>query len=259
MSTAAFLEALAAALSPGSVSQAPGDLETYGRDWTRVHAPAPSAVVFPRSIADVTRAVRLANEHGVARGPLRRPNRPRRRRGGRQGRGGALSLEKMRHMDPVDVVGAHGARRGRRRHGGRPSSYVRAARADVARGLRERRARATVGGNIATNAGGVKVIRYGLTRQWVLGLEVVTRAGELLEPQRSAREEQHGHRPAPALHRVRGHARRRSARRPSSSRSLPGQAHVALLRHCPASMRCSRLLRARCGPRALRPCPPTRF
>jgi FAD/FMN-containing dehydrogenase len=38
-----------------------------------------------------------------------------------------------------------------------------------------------VGGNIATNAGGVKVIRYGLTRQWVLGLEVVLMSGEILE------------------------------------------------------------------------------
>ena len=38
-----------------------------------------------------------------------------------------------------------------------------------------------VGGNIATNAGGVKVIRYGLTRQWVLGLEVVLARGEVLE------------------------------------------------------------------------------
>jgi FAD/FMN-containing dehydrogenase len=38
-----------------------------------------------------------------------------------------------------------------------------------------------VGGNIATNAGGVRVIRYGLTRQWVLGLTVVTMAGEVLE------------------------------------------------------------------------------
>jgi FAD/FMN-containing dehydrogenase len=38
-----------------------------------------------------------------------------------------------------------------------------------------------VGGNIATNAGGVKVIRYGLTRQWVLGLQVVLASGEILE------------------------------------------------------------------------------
>ncbi|HWE28895.1 MAG TPA: FAD-binding oxidoreductase, partial [Polyangia bacterium] len=39
----------------------------------------------------------------------------------------------------------------------------------------------TVGGNIATNAGGVRVIRYGLTRQWVLGLEVVLAGGEVLQ------------------------------------------------------------------------------
>jgi FAD/FMN-containing dehydrogenase len=38
-----------------------------------------------------------------------------------------------------------------------------------------------VGGNIATNAGGVKVIRYGLTRNWVLGLQVVLASGEVLE------------------------------------------------------------------------------
>jgi len=38
-----------------------------------------------------------------------------------------------------------------------------------------------IGGNIATNAGGIKVIRYGMTRDWVLGLKVVTGAGELLE------------------------------------------------------------------------------
>ncbi len=38
-----------------------------------------------------------------------------------------------------------------------------------------------IGGNIATNAGGVRVVRYGLTRQWVLGLQVVLMSGEVLE------------------------------------------------------------------------------
>jgi FAD/FMN-containing dehydrogenase len=37
-----------------------------------------------------------------------------------------------------------------------------------------------IGGNIATNAGGIKVIRYGLTRDWIAGLKVVTGSGELL-------------------------------------------------------------------------------
>jgi FAD/FMN-containing dehydrogenase len=38
-----------------------------------------------------------------------------------------------------------------------------------------------IGGNIATNAGGIKVLRYGLTRDWVAGLKVVTGTGELLD------------------------------------------------------------------------------
>jgi FAD/FMN-containing dehydrogenase len=38
-----------------------------------------------------------------------------------------------------------------------------------------------IGGNIATNAGGIKVIRYGLTRDWVAGLKVVTGKGDILE------------------------------------------------------------------------------
>lgn len=39
----------------------------------------------------------------------------------------------------------------------------------------------SIGGNIATNAGGIRVIRYGNTREWIAGLKVVTGAGELLE------------------------------------------------------------------------------
>jgi glycolate oxidase subunit GlcD len=37
-----------------------------------------------------------------------------------------------------------------------------------------------IGGNIATNAGGIKVLKYGLTRDWVAGLTVVTANGEIL-------------------------------------------------------------------------------
>ena len=38
-----------------------------------------------------------------------------------------------------------------------------------------------IGGNIATNAGGINVIRYGMTREWVASLTVVTGTGEILE------------------------------------------------------------------------------
>ena len=38
-----------------------------------------------------------------------------------------------------------------------------------------------LGGNVATNAGGIKVIRYGMTRSWVTGMKVVTGRGDLLD------------------------------------------------------------------------------
>ena len=38
----------------------------------------------------------------------------------------------------------------------------------------------TIGGNIATNAGGIRVLRYGNTREWIAGLTVVTGDGEVL-------------------------------------------------------------------------------
>jgi FAD/FMN-containing dehydrogenase len=39
----------------------------------------------------------------------------------------------------------------------------------------------SIGGNIATNAGGIRVIRYGNTREWIAGLKLVTGSGELLD------------------------------------------------------------------------------
>jgi FAD/FMN-containing dehydrogenase len=37
-----------------------------------------------------------------------------------------------------------------------------------------------IGGNIATNAGGIKVIKYGLTSRYVVGLDVISGSGTLL-------------------------------------------------------------------------------
>ncbi|MGD0526089.1 MAG: FAD-binding oxidoreductase [Polyangiaceae bacterium] len=174
----AFFEALAQALPEGGLTRDAAELVEYGRDWTRVVEPAPCAVAFPRSTEEVARVVRLSGEHGVAVVPS----------GGRTGlAGGAvagkgelvLSLAKMRAMHPVDGVGG----------------TVRVQAGAVTQAVHEHcaphgltwpvdfasKGSSTVGGNIATNAGGVKVIRWGLTRQWVLGLQVVLASGEVLD------------------------------------------------------------------------------
>ncbi|HLT31098.1 MAG TPA: FAD-binding oxidoreductase [Myxococcaceae bacterium] len=174
----AFLEAVRAELPEDLLTFEPSELAEYGRDWTRVHTPDPAAVAFPRSTAEVARLMALCHAHDVAVVPS----------GGRTGlAGGAmatrgelvLSLTRMRAMGPVDPFGLTVSVEA--------GAITEAVHQHVAPfGLTwpvdfASKGSSTVGGNIATNAGGVKVIRYGLTRQWVLGLTVVTAEGRILE------------------------------------------------------------------------------
>lgn len=152
-------------------------LAHYGRDWTRFWTPAPRAVVFPRTTAEVVELVQWARAERVGLVPS----------GGRTGlSGGAVaadgevvvSLEKMRSVADLDPV--------------EPSITV---QAGVPVGDIQRRAveqglyypvdwsaaeSSQAGGSVATNAGGVRVLRYGMTRDWVRGLTVVTGSGEVL-------------------------------------------------------------------------------
>ncbi len=70
----------------------------------------------------------------------------------------------------------------------------------------------SIGGNVATNAGGNQVLRYGMTRRSVLGLEVVLADGTVLRLAQQDDEEQCGLRLDAALHRLGRHARRGDAR-----------------------------------------------
>ena len=154
------------------------DLAAYGKDWTRVHAPDPALICFPRTTAEVSRLLALCHAAKVGVVPS----------GGRTGlAGGAvakdgelvLSLERMRALGPVDPLALTV-----RVQAGAITESVHAHCAE--HGLTwpvdfASKGSSQIGGNVATNAGGVKVIRYGLTRQWVLGLEVVLATGEVLE------------------------------------------------------------------------------
>jgi len=157
---------------------AAGDLEHYGRDWTRRWTPAPLAIALPGSAEEVQAVVRWANEQRVAIVPS----------GGRTGlSGGAvaahgelvLSLQRMNRVLQVDAVDRtltvqagttlQQAHEAAREHGlVYPVDFA-------------SRGSCSIGGNIATNAGGIRVIRYGNTREWIAGLKVVAGNGEWLD------------------------------------------------------------------------------
>jgi FAD/FMN-containing dehydrogenase len=177
-SRSSVLRDIAAEFPPDLLTRDPDDLAVYGRDWTRAYSPAPLAVARPRSTEEVARLVALCRRHGQAIVPS----------GGRTGlAGGAvaqrgelvLSLDRMSRIHPIDLVG-----RTVRVEAGAVTEKVHAECA--AAGLvwpidLASKGSSQVGGNLATNAGGVKVIRYGHARQWVLGLEVVLASGEILD------------------------------------------------------------------------------
>lgn len=153
-------------------------LAAYGQDWTRFRDPAPSAIVFPESVEQVAQLAALATAKGIPLVPS----------GGRTGlSGGAVaargevvvSFDRMRGLLDFDATA-----RTLTVEAGMTTAAVQQAALD--RGLYypvsfASEGSSQVGGNIATNAGGIRVLRYGLTRERVAGLTVVTGSGDIID------------------------------------------------------------------------------
>ncbi len=172
------IAALRALLSASQVVDDPESRALYGTDWTRVFPPDPLAVVFPRSVDEVAAIVRFANQRRLPLVPS----------GGRTGlSGGAVAARQeivvsLREMNRIldfsaldrtvrveaGVVTAAVQSYARERDLFFPIDFAAAGSAQI-------------GGNVATNAGGVRVVRHGSMREWVAGLKVVTGTGEILD------------------------------------------------------------------------------
>jgi glycolate oxidase subunit GlcD len=163
-------------LSPGAVADDPETLAAHSGDkWFA--AQAPEAVVFATSTSDVSKLLKFASDRNIpvtARGagfgyvggcvPVKR--------------GIALSLIKMNRIKEIDFADA-----------------VAIVEPGVITGDLKSAARAqklfyppdpasmsdcSIGGNVATNAGGPRCLKYGVTRNYVLGLEVVISNGDIV-------------------------------------------------------------------------------
>ncbi len=174
----AALNALRQLLGDQRLLEDAESLVHYGRDWTRYVDPAPTAIALPNSVEEVQAIIRLAREHRFALVPS----------GGRTGlSAGAtaahgelvVSMERMNRILDLNTVD-----RSITVEAGAITEAVQTAAeaADLRYPVDFASAGSSqIGGNIATNAGGIQVIRYGMTRDWVRGLKVVTGTGEVLE------------------------------------------------------------------------------
>jgi FAD/FMN-containing dehydrogenase len=175
--TAGIVAALQAALGPGQVRTGEAIAERHRTDWSMLPPVLPKALVLARGTADVSTTLRLCHAHGqsvVAQGGMTGLT-----GGARPGAGDvALSLERLSGVEEVDRDAATLTALA-----GTPLQVVQeaAAAAGFACGIDlGARGTCTIGGNVATNAGGNTVLRYGTTRQNVRGLEVVLADGTVL-------------------------------------------------------------------------------
>ncbi len=180
MSTEAsgVLAALSEIVGEDWVKTDPAELQTYGTDWTRQFPVAPSVIVMPKTVAEVQAVVELANEIPFKLVPS----------GGRTGlSGGAVATdgEVVLVLDRMNqILDFNAADRQVTCEAGVVTEQLQ--QFAESQGLFypvdfASSGSSQLGGNVATNAGGIKVIRYGMTRSWVTGMKVVTGRGDLLD------------------------------------------------------------------------------
>ncbi|HSW03290.1 FAD-binding oxidoreductase [Aquabacterium sp.] len=189
--TMALLDALRSALGSAHVLH-DGDLSAWELDWRKRWRGKALAVVRPGSTAEVAKVLRLCAEHGACIVP----------QGGNTGLVGGgvpdasgeqvlLSLGRLNRVRTLDAA----------------NLTITVEAGMVLQALQQTAADAgllfplslaaegscTIGGNLATNAGGTQVLRYGNARELCLGLEVVNAAGEVWDGLTGLRKDNTGY------------------------------------------------------------------
>ena len=190
--TLAIISALQTLLGPQGVLTAASDLEPYVVDWRGVYRGAAAAVARPANTAQVAAVMKLCAETGTPLVP----------QGGNTGMCGAsvpnaagneivLSLARMNRILDVDPLNNTLTA-----EAGCVLASIQQAAADAGRLFPlslGAEGSCQIGGNLSTNAGGVNVLRYGNTRDLVLGLEVVLPDGRIWNGLRGLRKDNTGY------------------------------------------------------------------
>ncbi len=188
----AFIKQVEAVVGAAGIVRDPELLDAYLSDWRNAYRGEAALVVRPASTEEVAAVVRLCHQHQVALVP----------QGGNTGLCGGsipdasgtqvvLSLTRMTRIREVDPA----------------NETITVEAGVILRNLQEAAAEAgrlfplslgaegscTLGGNLATNAGGTAVLRYGNMRDLTLGLEVVLPDGRIWNGLRGLRKDNTGY------------------------------------------------------------------
>jgi FAD/FMN-containing dehydrogenase len=188
----ATLDALKAAAGPGGWLDSPDAIAPYLSDFRRLYRGSSPIVLMPRGVEAVSRILSICNRDEVAVVP----------QGGNTSYCGAatpdetgtqivLSMRRLNRIRKIDaddysmIV-----------ESGSTLAEAQAAAINANRLFPlslGSEGSAQVGGNLATNAGGTAVLRYGMMRDLVLGLEVVLADGRVLPGLKSLRKDNTGY------------------------------------------------------------------
>ncbi len=177
-SLATLVRELRSRLGAENVLSAPSDLAVYECDGFTIEKNPPDAVVFPRSTKQVAEVVRLCGQHGV---PLLA------RGAGTSLAGGCLPIDggvvlmltRMKRIVEIDLRNRMAVV-----EAGVPN--IQLTRALAGSGYHfapdpSSQGACTIGGNVATNAGGPHTLKYGVTVNHVLGVEAVLGDGSVAQ------------------------------------------------------------------------------
>lgn len=172
-----LIEQLKQRLPDGVISDEADLMSSHQSDWSGSDPQHPIAVARPQTTEQVSTILAFCNDHGqavVTQGGLTGLS------GGATPKKGelALSLERLRGIIDIDEKGMCMTVKA-----GTPLEQIQQAAIDAGLFLPldlGARGSCSIGGNIATNAGGNQVIKYGMTRSLVLGIEAVQADGTVI-------------------------------------------------------------------------------
>jgi FAD/FMN-containing dehydrogenase len=191
-SRTATISRLGDAVGPQGIYTDPAELEPYVVDWRGIYRGTAAAVVRPANVEQVAAIVKICAETKTPLVP----------QGGNTGMCGATvpdakinpvvialgRMNRIRNVDPLNNTMTVEA--------GCVLANIQRAAADVDRLFPlslGAEGSCQIGGNLSTNAGGVNVLRYGNTRDLVLGIEAVLPDGRIWNGLRSLRKDNTGY------------------------------------------------------------------